>query len=72
MNIKHGPKIPGQVTERGALKLEDDIRQYLPDFDTGGRVITLRQLLEHTSGIRDMTAPQSKLSDSRYRNMRML
>lgn len=45
-----------RYAERGALKLEDDIRQYLPDFDTGGRVITLRQLLEHTSGIRDMTA----------------
>jgi CubicO group peptidase (beta-lactamase class C family) len=40
--------------ERGELALEDDLRKYLPDYDTGGRVITIRQLLDHTSGIRDM------------------
>lgn len=45
-----------RYAERGELKLDDDIRKYLPDFDTGGRAITLRQLLEHTSGLRDMTA----------------
>lgn len=42
--------------ERGELKLDDDIRKHLPDFDTGGRVITIRQLLDHTSGIRNMTS----------------
>lgn len=41
--------------ERGDLKLDDDLRKYLPDFDTGGRLITIRQLLDHTSGIRDLT-----------------
>ena len=40
--------------ERGELALGDDLRKYLPDYDTGGRVITIRQLLDHTSGIRDM------------------
>ena len=41
--------------ERGELKLDDDIRKYLPDFDTQGRVVTVRHLLDHTSGIRNMT-----------------
>jgi CubicO group peptidase (beta-lactamase class C family) len=41
--------------ERGELKLEDDFRKYLPEYDTGGRAITIRQLLDHTSGIRNMT-----------------
>lgn len=41
--------------ERGELRLDDDFRKYLPEYDTGGRAITIRQLLDHTSGIRNMT-----------------
>lgn len=37
----------------GKLKLDDDIRKYLPWFPDLGTKITIRNLLNHTSGIRD-------------------
>ena len=37
----------------GALSLEDDIRDYVPEVPDYGPVITLRHLLTHTSGLRD-------------------
>lgn len=41
-----------QLVEQGKLDLEDDIRKYV-NFNTGEKKIAIRQLLEHTSGIRD-------------------
>lgn len=35
------------------LSLEDDIRKYLKELPDYGRTITIRNLLQHTSGIRD-------------------
>lgn len=40
-----------QLRDAGALTLEDPITRWLPDLDVGGRTITLRHLLSHTSGI---------------------
>ncbi|MEM1325328.1 MAG: serine hydrolase domain-containing protein [Bacteroidota bacterium] len=40
------------LKEQGRLSLEDDIRNYLPLFKDYGTVITIRMLIEHTSGIR--------------------
>jgi D-alanyl-D-alanine carboxypeptidase len=40
-----------RLAERGALKLDDRIEKFVPEFDPRGRTITLRQLLTHTSGI---------------------
>jgi CubicO group peptidase (beta-lactamase class C family) len=37
----------------GALSLDDDIRQWLPEFPDYGTPITIRHLLHHTSGLRD-------------------
>ena len=37
----------------GKLKLEDDIRKYVPELPTYERPITIRHLLNHTSGLRD-------------------
>jgi CubicO group peptidase (beta-lactamase class C family) len=37
----------------GKLKLEDDVRKYVPELPTYERTITIRHLLNHTSGIRD-------------------
>jgi CubicO group peptidase (beta-lactamase class C family) len=37
----------------GKLSIEDDIRKYLPELPDYGRKITIRNLLQHTSGIRD-------------------
>lgn len=42
-----------QLMERGRLELEAPVRRYLPEFTGGGKeVITVRQLLTHTSGLR--------------------
>lgn len=43
------------LAERGAVGLDDDIRLYLPDYDTHGRRILVRQLLNHTCGIKGYT-----------------
>jgi CubicO group peptidase (beta-lactamase class C family) len=37
----------------GKLGLDDDVRKYLPQVPDFGHTITLRHLLNHTSGIRD-------------------
>lgn len=41
------------LAKQGKLKLDDDIRKYLPWFPDVGKKITIRNLLNHTSGIRD-------------------
>jgi D-alanyl-D-alanine carboxypeptidase len=40
-----------QLAERDALGLDDDIRKYVPELDTHGRRVSLRDLLRHTSGL---------------------
>lgn len=42
-----------RLVEQGKLSLDDSITEYLPDFPTQGHRITVRHLLNHTSGIRD-------------------
>jgi len=37
----------------GKLKLDDDARQYLPELRSYGRMITVRHLLTHTTGLRE-------------------
>ncbi len=41
------------LVERGALRLDDRIDKYLPAGPPGWEAITIRHLLNHTSGIRD-------------------
>jgi CubicO group peptidase (beta-lactamase class C family) len=41
------------LASRGRLSLDDDIRDHVPEFPDLGHPITLRNLLHHTSGIRD-------------------
>jgi CubicO group peptidase (beta-lactamase class C family) len=38
----------------GALTLDDDVRTWIPELPQYGRPITIRHLLHHTSGIRDI------------------
>lgn len=40
-----------QLVQQGKLSLQDDIRKYLPEFNTQGCLITIEHLLTHTSGI---------------------
>ncbi|RYG43312.1 class A beta-lactamase-related serine hydrolase [bacterium] len=42
------------LMEEGRLSLDDRIEKYVGDLPEGWRPVTLRQLLEHTSGIPDM------------------
>jgi CubicO group peptidase (beta-lactamase class C family) len=42
------------LAEQGKLSLDDDVRKYLPELPDHGDVITLRHLLQHTSGLRDV------------------
>lgn len=44
------------LVEQGKLSLEDKLSKFFPEFP-GGSGVTLRQLLNHTSGIRSFTAP---------------
>ncbi|HSW31296.1 MAG TPA: serine hydrolase domain-containing protein [Longimicrobiales bacterium] len=44
-----------QLVEQGKLDLSADMTTYLPDYDTQGRRIPLRRLLDHTSGIKGYT-----------------
>jgi CubicO group peptidase (beta-lactamase class C family) len=40
------------LVEQGKVKLSDDIRKYIPEFDAG-QTITVDHLVHHTSGLRD-------------------
>jgi CubicO group peptidase (beta-lactamase class C family) len=42
-----------QQVERGKLSLEDEISKFIPEFPEQGHRVTVRQLLNHTSGIVD-------------------
>jgi CubicO group peptidase (beta-lactamase class C family) len=44
-----------QLRDQGKLSLDDDITKWLPDFDTRGNKLTVRRLLDHTSGIKGLT-----------------
>lgn len=44
-----------QLVEQGKVNLDDDMSKYLPDFNTQGRKVTVRRLLDHTSGIKGYT-----------------
>jgi len=54
-----GPMLPFtgiavmQQVERGKLSLDDDISRYIPEFPLQGHRVSIRQLLNHTSGIVD-------------------
>lgn len=41
-----------QLVERGLVRLDDPVQQYVPSFPDKGSPITIRHLLTHTSGIR--------------------
>jgi CubicO group peptidase (beta-lactamase class C family) len=47
-----------QLRDQGKLTLDDDITKWLPDFETRGNKVTLRHLLNHTSGIAELGGMQ--------------
>ncbi|MEP6730283.1 MAG: serine hydrolase domain-containing protein [bacterium] len=54
-----GPMLPFtgvavmQLVERGKLSLDDNVSKFIPEFPMQGRRVTIRNLLDHTSGIVD-------------------
>ncbi len=45
-----------RLVERGEISLDDPVTRFLPDYDTQGRTVTVRHLLNHTSGIFSYTS----------------
>lgn len=43
------------LQQDGKLNVKDDIHKYLPNYNTYGRIITIENLLSHTSGIPSYT-----------------
>ena len=41
------------LEQEGKLSLDDDVRRWVPELPALGTPITLRQLIQHTSGLRD-------------------
>ncbi|MEL6529401.1 MAG: serine hydrolase domain-containing protein [Pseudomonadota bacterium] len=44
-----------KLAEQGKLSLDDPLSKFLPDYPAPGNAVTVRQLLNHTSGIRSYT-----------------
>lgn len=44
-----------KLAQEGKLNLDDNITKYFPDFPVNGKTITVRHLLNHTSGIKSYT-----------------
>lgn len=44
-----------RLVEQGRVELDAEVVKYLPEFHTQGARITIRQLLNHTSGIQNIT-----------------
>ncbi|MEO5826006.1 MAG: serine hydrolase domain-containing protein [Gemmatimonadales bacterium] len=44
-----------QLRDAGKLTLDDEVTKWLPDFNARGNRVTLRRLLDHTSGIHNFT-----------------
>jgi CubicO group peptidase (beta-lactamase class C family) len=57
------------LAERGRLSLDDDLRKHLPEMPDYGSPLTIRHLLNHTSGLRDaflileLSAPADEFAD---------
>jgi len=44
-----------QLVQEGKIDLDAEVTRYLPDYQTQGHRITVRRLLDHTSGIKGIT-----------------
>ena len=45
-----------KLVEQGKVKLDDDLSMYVPQFPLQGKKVSIRQLLNHTSGIHSYTS----------------
>lgn len=45
-----------KLVEQGRVRLDDDLSKYVPQFPLQGKKVSIRQLLNHTSGIHSYTS----------------
>ena len=57
-----------QLRDQGKLGLDDEITKWLPDFDTRGSKVTLRNLLNHTAGVQELGQMQELRAMQMMRN----
>ena len=55
--------------EQGELDLDADLTDYLPDYDTQGKRVPVRRLLDHTSGIQGYTEMASAMTELATRSL---
>jgi CubicO group peptidase (beta-lactamase class C family) len=61
--------------QRGRLGLDDDVRKYVPELPSYGSPITVRHLIHHTSGLRDINTLLSiagRRGDEAFDNLEVL
>src|SRR5436309_1569040 len=61
--------------QQGRLSPDDDIRKYLPELPSYGPAITVRHLIHHTSGLRDINTLLSiagRRGDEAFNNLEVL
>jgi len=55
-----------QLVDEGKLRLDDDVTKYVPEAPMLGHHVTVRQLLNHTSGIYSFTSLPDATSNERF------
>jgi CubicO group peptidase (beta-lactamase class C family) len=55
-----------QLVDEGKLRLDDDVTKYVPEAPTLGHHVTVRQLLNHTSGIYSFTSLPDAANNDRF------
>lgn len=58
-----------KLMEEGKIDLQAEITQYLPDYPTNGKTITIEHLLNHTSGIQSYTDMDGFMQDRTREDM---
>ena len=53
-----------QLAEEGQLSLDDPLSKFVPDYPASGAAVTVRQLLNHTSGIPSYTSMPGWINDA--------
>src|SRR6516225_10654247 len=55
-----------QLIDQGKVRLEDDVKKHLPEAPTHGHKVTVKQLLNNTSGIHSFTSlPEASENERR-------
>jgi len=55
-----------QLVDQGKMQLEDDVKKYLPEAPTHGHKVTVKQLLNNTSGLYSFTSlPEASENERR-------